>query len=67
MATKHTERCSTSVITKEMQTQTTIRYRFIPIKIVLKKKKEEEKGKRKEKEDVEKLEPFCTTDGNVKW
>ena len=38
MANRYLERCSTSLITRETQIKTTVRYHFIPLKIAIIKK-----------------------------
>ena len=35
MANRYLERCSTSLITRETQIKTTVRYHFIPLKIAI--------------------------------
>lgn len=55
----------TSLITKEMQTKTTVRYHFILITITS-RKKTKTKLKISVHEDVEELEPSYTNDGNIK-
>ena len=35
MANKHIERCSTSLITREMQNKTTIKHHFTPIRTAI--------------------------------
>lgn len=46
-----------------MQTQTIRRQNFTPTRMAITKRRKENKVG----EDVEKLEPLCVADGNVKW
>ena len=55
----------TSLITKEMQTKTTVRYHFI-LSTITSRKKTKTKLKISVHEDVEELEPSYTNDGNIK-
>lgn len=63
MAKKHMKRCPASLIMKEMENKTTMRYHFIPIKMDALKNRENNKCQQGHKEQ----EPINTVNGKVKW
>ena len=63
MAKKHMKRCSTSLIIREMQMKTIVRYHLTQIRMTIIKKYTNNKAG----EGVEKRAPSYTVGGNVNW
>ena len=63
MAEKHMKRCSTSLIIREMQIKTTMRYHLTPTKMAIIKNLQTISAR----EGVEKKEPYYTVGGIVNW
>ena len=61
------KKCSTSLIIREMQIKTTMRYHLTLFRMAIIQKKKKNQQTINAGEDGEKREPSCPVGGNVNW